>query len=170
MQWRWTGFLALPVALAILVPIGLGEGAVHIAPQYRWKPDTQAADHLAPRRWRAVETQTADGITLRGSLFRPEKPNGGAVILLHGVASSRDGMLGHARILLDAGYICLLPDSRGHGVSDGDVISYGLREAGDVARWAAFLQNEPNSERLYGLGESMGAAVLLESLPQVPHF
>jgi pimeloyl-ACP methyl ester carboxylesterase len=37
-------------------------------------------------------------------------------------------------------------------------------EAGDVARWVDWLTGPENCERVYGLGESLGAGVLLQSL------
>ncbi|MCX6628168.1 MAG: alpha/beta hydrolase, partial [Candidatus Solibacter sp.] len=64
----------------------------------------------------------------------------------------------------------LTPDCRGHGTSGGDVISYGIREADDVHRWADLLMRRPGINRLYGLGQSMGASILLESLPREPRF
>ncbi len=105
-----------------------------------------------------------DGAILRGTLLRPESATGREAILRHGVASSRYGMLGHARYLLEAAYICLLSDSRGHGISGGELVTYGVREAADVARWAEFLERQEGVTRLYGLGGSMGAAVLLQSI------
>ena len=168
--WLYGSALA---ALGVLLIIQLGEGAIRIAPQFRFPPDAHTADRIATSTastWKQVETHASDGVLLRASLFQPAQRNGGAVILLHGVADSRGGMLGHARYLLEAGYTCLLPDSRGHGISGGDVISYGIRESTDVARWADWLKRNVAPQRLYGMGESMGAAILLESLPKVPEF
>jgi pimeloyl-ACP methyl ester carboxylesterase len=62
----------------------------------------------------------------------------------------------------------LTPDARGHGSSGGSVISYGIRESSDVHVWADWLLHTRPITRLYGLGESMGAAILLESLPREP--
>jgi pimeloyl-ACP methyl ester carboxylesterase len=63
-----------------------------------------------------------------------------------------------------------MPDARGHGLSGGSIISYGIREAADVHTWVDwFLQKRPVTH-LYGLGQSMGAAILLESLPGEPRF
>jgi len=107
---------------------------------------------------------TSSGTILRGWRIRPAAPNGGAVLLLHGVADSRTGMLLHASYLLNSGFEVLLPDARGHGASGDDLISYGVREATDVARWADLLAHDPAVSRTYGMGESMGAAILLQSL------
>jgi hypothetical protein len=57
-----------------------------------------------------------------------------------------------------------------HGVSGGGVLTYGIREASDVHAWAGEIFRTHPTARLYGLGESMGAAILLESLPREPRF
>src|ERR1035441_10386321 len=87
-----------------------------------------------------------------------------------GVADSRLGMMAHAAFLVRAGYTVLAPDCRGHGSSGGDIITYGIREADDVHRWADLLLRRPGIHRLYGIGQSMGASILLESLPREPRF
>ena len=50
------------------------------------------------------------------------------------------------------------------------MITYGLREAEDVHRWAEWLYAREHPQALYGLGESMGAAILLQALPREPRF
>jgi len=40
--------------------------------------------------------------------------------------------LGPAKFLLMSGYTVLAPDLRGHGISGGGRVTYGLLEAGDV--------------------------------------
>jgi alpha-beta hydrolase superfamily lysophospholipase len=59
-------------------------------------------------------------------------------------------MLAHARYLLRGGFTVLMHDSRGHGVSGGDIVTYGVREAGDVDAWADFALHVCGIDRLYG--------------------
>jgi dipeptidyl aminopeptidase/acylaminoacyl peptidase len=118
----------------------------------------------------AVRIRAADGVPLDGWLFSPAHPNGGAAIVLHGVGDTRTGVLDQARFLLEAGYAVLTPDSRGHGASGGEVITYGLLEAEDIHRWADLLMQRPGIERLYGAGQSMGAAILIQSLAKEHRF
>lgn len=144
----------------------LAEGALHLPPAFRIEPSPANADRLARETgatWKPAHIEASDGTPLRGWLFEPAAPNGHSAILLHGVADTRLGMLGHARYLLDAGYSVLTPDSRGHGSSGGDPLTYGLRERHDIRQWAAWLLDR-RPGRLYGLGASMGAAILLQSL------
>jgi fermentation-respiration switch protein FrsA (DUF1100 family) len=98
------------------------------------------------------------------------QPNGDAVIALHGVADTRLGMLGHAQFLLRRGFTVLLPDCRGHGRSGGRLITYGVREARDTSRWASRVLQDHAVQRLYGIGQSMGSAILLQSLKVEPRF
>jgi uncharacterized protein len=123
----------------------------------------------APAGMQDVSLRTSDNISLRAWFSQPAQPNGDAVILLHGVADNRLGMLGYADLFLQHGYAVLLPDARGHGLSGG-IASYGLREAGDVHQWGDWLAQQVHPRCLFGLGESMGAAILLQSLAAEPRF
>jgi hypothetical protein len=121
-------------------------------------------------RWESAQVTAADGVILRGWLFTPRSPNGSAVILLHGIGDTRLGMADHAWYLLRAGFTILLPDLRAHGSSGGSLTTYGIREAGDIRRWADLVLARRPGSRLYGMGESLGAAVLLQALPAEPRF
>jgi hypothetical protein len=84
---------------------------------------------------------------------------------LHGIGDTRRGMIGFAPMLAERGLRVLIPDSRGHGESGGEFVTYGVMERRDVQTWATFLRGE-GCESLYGIGESLGAAVLLQSMPE----
>jgi len=114
----------------------------------------------APPGMQYVSLRTRDDVILRAWFAPSLQPNGDAVILLHGVADNREGVLGYA---------VLLPDARGHGLSEG-IASYGLKEAGDVHEWGDWLAAQVHPRCLFGLGESMGAAILLQSLATEPRF
>jgi dipeptidyl aminopeptidase/acylaminoacyl peptidase len=111
-----------------------------------------------------VSVTAADGATLRGWFIQPAAGNSDAVILLHGVVANRAAMLGYAALLLRHGYAVLLPDARAHGSSGGDLATYGVWESDDIRRWVDWLDQAHSPGCVYGLGESMGAAQLLESL------
>jgi dipeptidyl aminopeptidase/acylaminoacyl peptidase len=155
----------------ITTPIIVTEGALHMSK--RPQPDPHDADGIARQsasNWAPARLIAPGGAALDGWLFTPRAPNGSAVILLHGVGDTREGMVGHAVFLLDAGYTILLPDSRGHGASGGGIVTYGIRESADVHAWVDWLLRQRPVEHLYGLGESLGAAILLQSLPREPRF
>ena len=106
----------------------------------------------------------SDGAILRAWYFRPTQANGDAVILLHGQADNRAGMLGVADMLLRHGYSVLLPDARAQGMSGGAIATYGVEEADDIRRWFDWLVQAQAQHCINALGESMGAAELLNSL------
>jgi hypothetical protein len=125
------------------------------------------ADHV---EFRDVEITAADAVVLRGWFMRPPEPNGDAVILLHGVSDSRMGTYGYGKWLVQNHYTVLLPDSRAHGSSGGELATYGLKEADDIHRWVDWIETNEHPHCMFGLGESMGAAQLLQSLPHEPRF
>jgi len=155
----------------LIVPIFIAEASLHI--HNRVVPDPHAADYFASRSgaaWEPAEITAEDGVKLLGWFLRPADFNGAAVLLLHGVADTRLGMTGHLDYLLRNGYAALMPDARGHGSSGGDLVTYGLKEARDTAQWARWMGQQPGVARIYGLGESMGAGVLIQSLAYHPGF
>jgi hypothetical protein len=115
-----------------------------------------------------VSVTAADSVRLEGWYFRPRDHfNGGAVLLLHGVGDWRGSMTGAASMLARNGYSVLAPNLRGHGESGG-ICTYGVRERLDVRAWTSWLVKHEQAPRIYGLGESLGAAVLIEALPVEP--
>ncbi len=124
----------------------------------------------ANRCSRTVDITAADGSILRGWFFTPAKPTGNSVLILHGIADSRASQLGLAKVFLGHGYTVLAPDSRGHGESGGDIATYGLLEADDVHRWVSWLIDDQHPRHVFGIGESLGGAVLIESLAVEPRF
>ena len=117
-----------------------------------------------------IQISSFDGAKLAAWFFRPPNANGGTVILLHGSGDNRAGMLGFVPMLLRHQYNVLAPDSRAHGQSGGDLATFGIKESQDLNRWVDWLSKQANPGCVYGLGESMGAAILLEALPNEPRF
>jgi alpha-beta hydrolase superfamily lysophospholipase len=107
---------------------------------------------------------------LRAWLFTPENGNGDYVIALHGISDSRGGVMGLARLFAENRYAVLAPDSRGHGESGGELVTYGVREADDVHRWVDWMIATEHPRNVYGMGESLGAGVLLQSLARERRF
>jgi dipeptidyl aminopeptidase/acylaminoacyl peptidase len=132
-----------------------------------------AAESIAQHANARVETiqvSSFDGAKLSGWFFRMQNANGSSVILLHGSGDNRAGMLGFVPIFLRHQYNVLVPDSRAHGQSGGKLTTFGINESRDLNRWVDWLSGQGDSGCVYGLGESMGAAILLEALPNEPRF
>jgi uncharacterized protein len=172
---QFTGFVLIALWLLLCAAIGIVAGEMALHPGRR-VVNSQAgtlAQSIASRNHAVlseVSIAAADGATLRAWSIRPLNGNGDAVILLHGHTDNRAGMLGNADLLLRHGYAVLLPDARAHGMSGGDMATYGVKEADDIKRWFNWVQQADSPLCIDGLGESMGAAQLLQSLSTEPGF
>jgi alpha-beta hydrolase superfamily lysophospholipase len=161
-RWVWTmgAIMAVAIVLCGLGGVVLSEAALH--PARRPVPPNPLA--------RTVQVTARDGVILRGWIFTPQKPNGNAILVLHGIADSRTSQSGLAGMFLERGYTVLAPDSRAHGESGGDLATYGLLESDDVHRWVSLLIDDRQPRHVFGVGESLGGAVLIESLAIEPRF
>jgi uncharacterized protein len=163
----------LYVAGTVFGGIGLGWIALHpyshpVTPGE--ERNARAAAQQDGVEFSAVEISAPDGARLRAWFMRPPVANGDAVILLHGVSDNRMGMYGYGKWLVQNHYMVLLPDARAHGNSGGDLATYGLKEADDIHRWVDWIETAEHPRCMFGLGESMGAAQLLQSLPKELRF
>jgi len=159
-----------PIACLVL-GVGLGEVAFHpLRVPIEWRQQAE----ITARRFKATLQDVAipaqDGAQLRAWFVRPAPDNGNAVILLHGVGDNRQGMLSYAELFLSNGYSVLLPDSRAQGESGGAFATYGINEADDVRGWFNWLTATAHPRCVFGMGESMGAAILLQALRAEPQF
>jgi pimeloyl-ACP methyl ester carboxylesterase len=109
-----------------------------------------------------VAIDNPPGGTVRG-WFSPGKHGFGAVLLLHGVGSSRRQMVKRARFLHAEGYSVLLIDLPAHGESSGERITFGYQEASGVRTAMQFLRQALPGERTAVIGVSMGAASVVFS-------
>jgi uncharacterized protein len=114
------------------------------------------------------EVRANDGVLLRGWKVSAAKPNGNWVLLFHGVADNRVGVIGQAELLLKAGYGVVMMDSRAHGASEGPMATYGWLERNDTRRVVDALESSEHPKHLFALGESMGAGIALQSAAVEP--
>lgn len=164
-------YSAVWLAFCAVIGIIAAEGALHPHRLPLGAGDEARARAVAAHNYATlaeVNITGADGALLRAWMIRPSNPNSDAVILLHGQADNRSGMLTSAQTLLGHGYSVLLPDARAHGASQGAIATYGVLETADLRRWFDWLEHLQSPHCVYGLGDSMGAAQLLESLPAIP--
>ncbi len=78
------------------------------------------------------DVRAPDGALLRGWKVRPKNPNGSWVLVFHGVADNRVGVIGQSEFLLRAGYSVVMMDARAHGASGGPIATYGWLERNDT--------------------------------------
>jgi hypothetical protein len=167
----WVSLFGVYALVCIAAAIFLADSTV--SPYHRALPansesniiQTALNSHLAD-----VQISTFDNATLRGWYIQSQHSNGDAVILLHGLGDNRLGMQGYAEMFLAHGYSVLMPDARAHGISGGLHPTYGLLERDDIRRWFEWIETGDHPWCIYGFGESMGAAQLLQALDAEPNF
>jgi len=171
---RWLLVLfALHLALCTVGGIYLGDATLHPARRTSSSEETTAlmsTVRAMKAELQEVSITTPDRVVLRGWLLRPATNNGNAALVLHGLGDNRLGMTGYAELLLTHGHTVLLPDARAHGMSGGELATYGLLERSDIHRWVDFLLAATHPRCVYGMGESMGAVELLLSLQEDTRF
>jgi dipeptidyl aminopeptidase/acylaminoacyl peptidase len=163
----------LYIAGSIVSGIGLGWIALHLYSHSvtpREERNARDAAQQDSAEFRDVELVTPDGAVLRAWFMRPQDANANAIILLHGVSDNRMGMYGYGRWLVQNHYMVLIPDARAHGNSGGELATYGLKEADDIHRWVDWIDSVEHPRCMFGMGESMGAAQLLQSLQKESRF
>jgi alpha-beta hydrolase superfamily lysophospholipase len=175
----------------LLVVILLTEGAMHPSKvqQIRagWTPPRSlgmlrdvagSRDHLRIGRYDAVQwgdfaaqvsITASDGTLLAGTWEIPRLGATKAVILCHGFGDSSINTSAYFSLLLGNGFAVLAPDSRGHGRSQG-INTFGVREADDIVQWIRAIKSLSAISKIYGLGESLGGAILLQSLERGADF
>ena len=161
--------LAISPLLAGIVGGSVGNGVLHPA---RLNPMRLEQTQKMLMRTAATkvdfEVRATDGVTLKGWIVRPASENGRWVLLYHGVADNRTGVLGYAEFLLRHGYSVVMMDSRAHGESGGDMCTYGWKEKYDTVAIADALYSHEKVHHLYALGVSLGAAIALQSAAVEP--
>ncbi|OQY24842.1 MAG: hypothetical protein B6I34_03150 [Anaerolineaceae bacterium 4572_32.1] len=111
-----------------------------------------------------IAFSSRDGLTLRG-WFIPAAHSRGTVIFCHGHAGSMDPDLEYAPAFHERGYNVLMFNFRGHGRSEGNLVSMGSLEQQDLLGAVDWLR-ERGIERVGVLGFSMGGRVAISTAPQ----
>jgi len=111
--------------------------------------------------YQQITLNTQDRVRLSVWYLPPQ--NGAAVVLLHGYKADHAQMLPIAALLVRHGYGVILPDLRGHGQSEGELITFGYHEWRDVDVVYQYLIAQPDvdAERIGVLGNSMGGAIAI---------
>lgn len=83
------------------------------------------------------------------------------VILVHGYGRDQRFVWDLAAEYLKRGYEVLTPDMRAAGESDGEYLTMGVKESGDVTAWARQIAERDEKARIALHGVSMGAATVM---------
>ena len=122
----------------------------------QWIKDVRAMPH------EDLAIRSFDGLTLRGKFYE-YAPGAPIELMMHGYRGNaeRDLCGGVQRCFL-LGHSCLIIDQRGCGRSDGNTITFGVKESKDCLSWLEFMQSHFGKARKIILtGISMGATTVL---------
>ena len=187
----WIG--SLGVGLAIFCSIGwIGSEKFLVPPRRALEPRHQSVlENPAAFGLELGETFSVtapDGVELKARLISPAANPGEAVktrrmrerlnvphdvsatvVMLHGRGGIKEDAFPVAERFVAAGFACLVFDARAHGVSGGEFTTYGAREVEDLRAVINAAEDHYGKETLgslVGFGISLGAAVLLQALPE----
>ena len=109
-----------------------------------------------------LEITSPDGLKLRGIYYPAAEPSTKTVIAIHGYSSHAErewafpGLFYHS-----LGFNVLIPYQRAHGISEGDMITFGAKERSDMIGWAERINElSPDGEIVFH-GLSMGGLIAL---------
>ena len=119
-----------------------------------------------------VEIKSFDGLTIRGRYYE-HGPDAPIEIMMHGYKGNLERDLnGGIFRALDIGHSVLVFDHRASGLSDGNVITFGINESRDCRKWIDYvIENINPNAKIILSGVSMGAATAMitsgyEDLPK----
>jgi pimeloyl-ACP methyl ester carboxylesterase len=141
---RWRRFLLRAgAAIALLGCLGgaaivcVGPSAIVTAPN-RGVPAAAASKDACEAIARVAVGPPA--ATLAVQRHDPAGAPLGTMFVLHGIRDRKESMSGWAKHLTGAGYRVFTVDSRGHGASSGDWLTYGVQESRDLSQLIDQLQ------------------------------
>ncbi|GAS80935.1 alpha/beta hydrolase [Paenibacillus amylolyticus] len=141
------------------------------------EPDNEIISSAADLKWldaqpaEEISIQSHDGLKLHGTWLSSNSGSDQTVILAHGYSGKGREMAGFARFYgKKHGYNVLMPDDRGHGQSEGDIIGFGWLDRKDYVQWTNWVLEKVGTQGEIVLhGISMGGATVLmtggEALP-----
>lgn len=127
-------------------------------------PDETPADYNLP--FEDVTVTNGDGQVLAG-WFIPSQ-NGAVIIMQHGYKSTRSELLNEAEMMYRHGYGVLLTSIRAHDYSEGELITFGMYEVGDMEAWYQYLLTRDafDHEKVGILGNSYGGMLAIQFAAQ----
>jgi uncharacterized protein len=113
--------------------------------------------------YRDVTLFTADGLHLAAWFVPAAAPGSPTVLLAHGLQDSKWTLLRLIPWLHEGGYNVMAFDFRGHGESDKRPTTLGREEVLDVEAALDWLDAEGVGDKVAALGQSLGAAALVNT-------
>ncbi|MBV9356796.1 MAG: alpha/beta fold hydrolase [Chloroflexi bacterium] len=157
--------LALALAGGVVLLVCYRAAAAYTHPPRVVETVTPGSEGLV---YEDVTLHTDDGLDL--AAWYVAGTNRAALVLVHGIGTNRQPMLPLARDLNAAGYGVLLLTLRGHGLSGGQVTTFGVAEVLDIRAAVAYLSDrfdvDPASIGVYGA--SLGGAAAIKAAAIMP--
>lgn len=154
------GCIAFSIACYRRIGKIMGSGAPNLAP-YREQMDA-GRDWFMSRELEKLEIVSHDGLRLRG-LYLEHPEARGTIILMHGYRM--DGYTDFTCVYkkyYELGFSLLNAFQRAHGDSEGEYITFGIKERFDCRDWAIYISDRFGPEHKIVLdGLSMGASTVL---------
>ncbi|MBO5318068.1 MAG: alpha/beta hydrolase [Oscillospiraceae bacterium] len=178
MIWCLAGLAVLALVL-LGVSYGCFRMAFYVPDRENWDPETIETPEgeiydpyrenmekwirearLLPQEHFAI--RSFDGLTLRGKFYE-YAPGAPIELMVHGYRGTAERDLsGGVQRCLKLGRSALLVDQRASGSSEGNVITFGIREHRDCLAWVDFMVSHFGPEvKIILTGISMGAATVM---------
>ncbi len=121
-----------------------------------------AIEELSKLPYEEVFIKSRDGKTLFARYYHKSE-SAPLIVQLHGYRSMALRDFSNAALeCISLGYNLLLIDERAHGKSEGNIISFGIKERYDVLSWVDYCHARfGDGSRIFLYGISMGAATAL---------
>ena len=151
----WSLLIFVLVTYAVIMV-----GLFFMQRQMIYQPDRRDFTLAIPPEpgYQVIETETADGLTLRHLWAPPERADAPVFLVFHGNAGNVSHRPGKFTFLDDSGAGILLTEYRGYGGNPGSPDEKGLyADARSVLGWLADAEVPPSRIVLYG--ESLGSGV-----------
>lgn len=103
---------------------------------------------------------SSDGISLNG-YYAYSTQNNPWVICIHGYGGKATGMVEYTEMFRNLGMNVLTVDLRGHGDSQGNYYTLGVRDSDDIILWTNWLKKSFKADKIILFGISMGGATAL---------
>lgn len=158
-----------------IAPLALGSAASFIGGLFFYRnfirrakssdlrPNLQAlSDQLSSQHTEELWGFTSfDGLQLKAHFYSGQPESHRYALLVHGYHDTAARMADHALHFLAKGYHVLMPDLRGHGLSEGNYVGFGYHDHYDILGYIDLIREHDPEAQILLFGISMGAATVM---------
>lgn len=129
--------------------------------QQRYKDSAELQEWFSRSQVSDLTLTAADGLRLHATAIENQKQDKRWAILVHGYGMDGLDLLNRARHFDEQGFSVLLPDLRGHGLSEGGYIGMGWPDRLDLKGWIDRISADHPGCHIVLYGLSMGASAVM---------